>query len=381
MRDRRVLRHQCEFPSYSNLSSPNTNKSRIGKPKYSKVMAGALEGETFIGKSAQENRGFLKLRHPIEHGIVTNWDDMTAIWQHIFTLELRTSTEDHPVLLTEAPLNPRANRKKCAQIFFETFNTPALYLSIQAILALYASGKTTGVVLDSGDGVLHVVPVYQGFSLASAIKRVDIAGRDVTEQLQLLLRRSGYIFQTSAEKEVVRTIKEKMCFIAKDPRKEEREWSAFTSLPPSLVASDDAPVKNSRYQLPDGKIITLGAETFRAPEILFNPELIGSEFRGVQDIVMESIAKIDLDLRESLYKNIVLSGGTTLTKGFGDRLLTEMKNATDKGTKIKIYAPPERKYSTWIGGSILAGLSTFKRMWFTYAEYQENPDIVHTKCL
>ncbi|GMM38875.1 actin-related protein 1 [Saccharomycopsis crataegensis] len=352
----------------------------IGRPKYSKVMAGAVEGDNFIGNSAQENRGFLKLKYPIEHGIINNWDDMTMIWQSIFTNDLRTSSEEHPILLTEAPLNPKVNREKCAQIFFETFNSPALYFSIQAILALYASGKTTGVVIDSGDGVSHVVPVYQGFSMSSAIKRIDIAGRDITEQLQLLLRKSGYMFQTSAEKEIVRTIKEKMCFISKDPKRDEHDWSAFASIGHSTTAETDLPRINS-FQLPDGKIIKLGPECFRAPEILFRPEIIGSEFIGVHDMILESINKIDLDLRDSLYKNIVLSGGTTLTKGFGDRLLLELKNNSAKGTKIKIYAPPERKYSTWIGGSILAGLSTFKRMWFTYSEYQENPDIVHTKCL
>ncbi len=367
-------------------------------------MAGAIEGDNFIGNSAQQNRGFLKLKYPIEHGVITNWDDMTLIWQSVFNNDLRTSTEDHPVLLTEAPLNPRVNREKCAQIFFETFNTPALYLSIQAILALYSLGKTTGVVLDSGDGVSHVVPVYEGFSLPNSIKRIDIAGRDITEQLQLLLRKSGYIFQTSAEKEVVRIIKEKMTYVSKDPKRDEKEWLTFTSLNQSVAttsgassaaaaaaaaaaaggggtsAGDSDIPRNTSFQLPDGKIIQLGPETFRAPEILFNPEIIGSEFSGLPDLVHESIRKNDLDLRDTLYKNIVLSGGTTLTRGFGDRLLLELRKLEPK-TKIKIYAPPERKYSTWIGGSILAGLSTFKRMWISYAEWQENPDIIHTKCL
>lgn len=147
----------------------------------------------------------------------------------------------HPVLLTEPPLNPRSNRDTAAQILFETFNVPALYTSIQAVLSLYASGRTTGIVLDSGDGVSHAVPVYEGFAMPSSIRRIDVAGRDVTEYMQTLLRKSGYVFHTSAEKEVVRLIKESVTYVAHDPRKEEKEWANRTD-----------PAKGMEYVLPDG---------------------------------------------------------------------------------------------------------------------------------
>lgn len=149
----------------------------------------------------------------------------------------------HPVLLTEAPLNPRANREMAAQILFETFNVPALFTSIQAVLSLYASGRTTGIVLDSGDGVSHAVPVYEGFAIPSSIRRIDIAGRDVTEYMQLLFRKSGYVFHTSAEKEVVRIIKEKNAYVALDPKKEEKEWLQSGGRPEG---------KYMEYTLPDG---------------------------------------------------------------------------------------------------------------------------------
>ncbi|CAJ0920165.1 21329_t:CDS:2 [Entrophospora sp. SA101] len=222
-----------------------------------------------------------------------------------------------------------------------------LFTSIQAVLSLYSSGRTTGIVLDSGDGVTHAVPVYEGFALPHAIRRVDIAGRDVTEYLQLLLRRSGYNFHTTAEKEVVRTIKEKTCYVAINPNKEEKDTSR----------------EFSDYVLPDGNVVKLKTERFKAPEILFNPELIGEEYAGVHQVVVDSINRVDLDLRKSLFANVVLSGGSTLYKDI----------------KIKIYAPSERKYSTWIGGSILAALSTFKKMWVSAEEYQEDPDIIHKK--
>jgi len=325
------------------------------------VMAGAVEGDYFVGQKAENLRGLLKIKYPIAHGIVTNWQDMENIWNYTYQ-ELKCSAEEHPVLLTEAPLNPKRNREKAAEIFFDTFRVPALFISMQAVLSLYASGRTTGVILDSGDGVTNAVPIYEGFSMPHAIQRIDLAGRDITEHLQQLLRRSGYYFYTSAEKEVVRRIKETACYIAFDPSKEEE----------LIDAEKTDKGASHKYRLPDGNVIEIGPERFRAPEILFHPELIGEEFPGVHECLVNSIQRTDLDLRKTLYSNIVLSGGSTLFPGFGDRLLNEVKNLAPKDIKIKISAPPERKYSTWMGGSILASLTTFKKMWISADDYEED---------
>lgn len=284
---------------------------------------------------------------------------------HMRALGRRRTTDhrmQHPVLLTEAPLNPRANRDRAAEILFETFNVPALYTSIQAVLSLYASGRTTGIVLDAGDGVSHAVPVYEGFALPSSIRRIDVAGRDVTEYLQQLLRKSGSVFHTSAEKEIVKNIKEKTSYIALDPRKEEKEWSN----------SRGGESKVMEYSLPDGHKLKVGTERFRAPEILFDPELIGLEWPGLHQIVIDAINRTDMDLRKSLFGAIVLSGGSTMIKGFGDRLLHELQRLAVKDMRIKIFAPPERLYSTWIGGSILAGLSTFRKMYVSMDDWHES---------
>eukprot|EP00158_Paraphelidium_tribonemae_P002164 Partr_v1_DN25167_c1_g1_i1_m76881 putative ARP1 actin-related protein 1 homolog len=333
----------------------------VGTPKHLRVMAGGLEGDSFIGKSTSEHRGLLKLRYPMTHGIVTNWADMERIWQHLYSQEFKILSEEHPVLLTEAPLNPRKNREMAAQIFFETFNVPALFVSVQAVLSLYASGRTTGIVLDAGDGVCHSVPVYDGFAVQNAIQRIDIAGRDVTTYMQTLLRKSGYNFVTSAEKEVVRQVKEKTCYLSLNPAREELDYYG------------------EDYVLPDGKVIKVGAERYMAPEILFSPDIVGMECAGIHEMLVDSVSKVDLDLRRTLYSNIVLSGGSTLFKGFGDRLLGEVKKLAHKDVKIRISAPAERKYTTWIGGSILASLSTFRKMWVSAEEYQEDPDIIHRK--
>jgi centractin len=367
--------------------------TKVGRPKHTRIMpGGALEQETsssvssellssssssrrgggggtlFLGRKLDEHRGAFLLEYPMDKGAVVDtvgsWDAMEALWDHVYTSKQCLNVakpEEHPVLMTEAPLNSRRNRDQMAEVYFESIRAPALFFTPPSVLSLYASGRTTGVVLDVGEGVTHAVPVYEGFALSHSVSRSDVAGRDVTRQLQLQLRRSaGLSFTTTAESELVNTIKEETCYLTTTP--------VMGADGADAMMEKDA---KTQYQLPDGQAVTLSSERYQAPSVLFDPSLIGSEEPGAADILVNSIMRSDIDLRPKLYSQIVLAGGSTLTPGFGDRLLYEVRSRAPAHTRIRISAPPERCHSAYVGGSILASLATFKSMWVSRAEYDE----------
>ena len=347
---------RCVFPSI------------VGRPKNPGVIVGVEQKDIYIGDEAQKMRGVLLLKYPIEHGIITNWDDMSKIWEHTMTNELRIAPKDQPILLTEAPLNPKQNREKMVEIMFETLEVPMTYIAIQAVLSLYSSGRTTGIVVDSGDGVTHTVPIFEGYSIPHAIDKILLAGRDITQYLFELCAEKGYNFSTSAELEIVKDIKEKLAFVAID----------FEAAMKKATTSKEF---DKQYTLPDGNIVTIDTQRFRCAELLFNPALKGKEYKGIHKLTFESIMKCDIDVRASLYENIILSGGTTMFEGIAERLNKEIVALAPPTMKVQVLATPERKYCVWAGGSIISSLSTFSTMWISQADYKEHGvGIVHRKC-
>jgi len=295
---------------------------------------------------------------------------MEKVWHHTFYNELRvTPSEVQGVLVTEAPRNPKANRERMLTVLFETFEVRNTYVAIQAVMSLYANGRSTGLVVDSGDGVTHTVPVFEGFSIPHAIEKMEIAGRVITEYAQKLLLENGHSFTSTAELEIVKDIKEKLCFVAQDYATER-------------AAAADSSAQDQPYTLPDKSMITVpGTVRMQIPELLFKPDLNGKSCKSIQDLSFASVSGSDVDVRRDLLKNVIMSGGTTMYEGMPDRLKTELQALAPAGSEIRIVATPDRKYAVWKGASTLASLSTFAASWISKEEYDEHgAGIVHRKC-
>lgn len=342
--------------------------SIVGAPRLRATMQGMGAKESYVGDEAQSQRGCLALRYPIENGIVQSWDGVERMMHHTIYNELRVAPEEHPILVSEHPLSPTANREKMTQLMFETFAVPAFYSSMAPILSVYASGRNTAICVDIGDGVTTIMPVQNGYTMRSTVRRMHHSGRDLTRYLVRLLHNRGYYFNRSSDFEAVRDLKEKLCYVALDYELE-------------LHRSMQSLEIEKNYELPDGQIITLGSERFTCPEALFRPSLVGREGAGVHELLFDAITSTDLNNQKDLYGNILLSGGSTMFEGLADRMHKEVTALAPVEMRVRIVAPPERKYSTWIGGSILASLSTFQQMWISKEEYDEGgPQIVNRKC-
>jgi actin-related protein len=295
---------------------------------------------------------------------------MEKVWHHTFFNELRVNpSEATGVLLTEAPRNPKANREKMTQVMFETFEVSNMYVAIQAVMSLYAAGRTTGLVVDSGDGVTHTVPVFEGFNIPHAVEKMDIAGRVLTDYLQKLLLEAGEALTSSAELEIVRDIKEKLCYVAQDFDAEHQ-------------ASSGSSEHDKQYTMPDKRVITVpNSIRISCPELLFKPELNGKSVKPIHALAWSSVQESDIDVRKDLCKNVIMSGGTTMYEGLPDRLKNELVNLAPSGAEIRVVASSDRKYAVWKGASTLASLSTFAASWVSKADYEEHgASIVHRKC-
>lgn len=357
---------------YSNL---------LGRPKYRKIDALPSDigaDDTFVGNRAQLRRGLLKLTYPIEHGVVKDWDSLELVWQQALLHDLKLdggvqgstntdfSPQEHSMLITEHPFSPRRQREKMYEILFESFGINAINTSMPSVLSLYSTGRTTGVSLDVGDGVCCIAPVFDGFALPGSVKRINLGGRDITRQLHMEVMKNGYSMNTSSEFEILRSMKERLGFI---------------DLGVDPTAAGVAPMGTNpdvhKFQLPDGKFLSIpNSSISKSCELLFQPENFGFEEQSIHNALYNSVLRTDLDLRSKLFETIVLSGGSSMFKNFGSRLIKELRYMDDD-IKLKIFASPDRRNNCFVGGSILSSLSTFSNILINKHQFSENPHSIH----
>jgi len=358
--------------------------ARVG----TKVATGVSDLDFFIGDEALETPNYT-VKWPIRHGVVDDWDLMERFWEQTIFKYLRAEPEDHYFLLTEPPLNTPENREYTAEIMFETFNVPGLYIAVQAVLALAASWTSrqvgertlTGTVIDSGDGVTHVIPVAEGYVIGSCIKHIPIAGRDITYFIQQLLREREVGIPPEQSLETAKAIKERYCYVCPDIVK---EFNKYDSDPQKWIKKYES--LNSITKQPFS--VDVGYERFLGPEIFFHPEFSNADFTlPISEIVDDVIQSCPIDSRRPLYKNIVLSGGSTMFRDFGRKLQRDIKRTVDARLKqhedlsegrikpkpidVQVITHQMQRYAVWFGGSMLASTPEFYQVCHTKADYDE----------
>ncbi|KAM4874800.1 actin-like protein 9 [Thomomys bottae] len=325
---------------------------------------GQTELETFIGEVARLNPE-LRLVQPIRSGIVVDWEAAELIWRHVLEHDLQVSPKDHPLLFSDPPFSPATNREKLVEVAFESLQSPRMYVASQSVLSVYAHGKISGLVVDTGHGVSYTVPVFQGYNLPNAIERLDLAGNHLTAFLAEMLLGSGFHLRQQ-DLDTVENIKHQYCYVASDFKKQRES---------------DQDCKKS-LKLPDGRTVTLGKELFQCPELLFHPpEIPGLSPVGLPCMARQSLLKVPQDLREDIARHVLLCGGSSLFAGFENRFRAELLQAMPPEQQVVVLAQPNRNFSVWIGGSILASLRSFQSCWILREQYEEQgPHIVYRKC-
>lgn len=362
--------------------------AKVGDQAQRRVMKGVDDLDFFIGDEAIEKPTYAT-KWPIRHGIVEDWDLMERFMEQVIFKYLRAEPEDHYFLLTEPPLNTPENREYTAEIMFESFNVPGLYIAVQAVLALAASWTSrqvgertlTGTVIDSGDGVTHVIPVAEGYVIGSCIKHIPIAGRDITYFIQQLLRDREVGIPPEQSLETAKAVKERYSYVCPDLVKEFNKYDTDGSKWIKQYTGVNA-ISKKEFS------IDVGYERFLGPEIFFHPEFANPDFtQPISEVVDEVIQNCPIDVRRPLYKNIVLSGGSTMFRDFGRRLQRDLKRTVDARLKlseelsggrlkpkpidVQVITHHMQRYAVWFGGSMLASTPEFYQVCHTKKDYEE----------
>lgn len=341
-------------------------RSIVGKPKLTNLE----DTKTLVGDEVNRNKHKVNISLPISNRKFKSLENLSIIAGYIFTDLQKLDAKNHPVLMTDLPSNSNETREKILETMMESLSIPSFYLADQCALSLYHSGRITGVVMELGSEVSDFVPIYEGKVLKDSVSRLDLGGRDIIESLStLLLNEKGYAFKTYIEKEYVKDIRDKYCYVALDYENENL----------------DSQKCEMTYELPDGNVINIDKERFQSCEFLFNPNIIDYDRNGIQEMLFKSISTTTQEYQKDFYENVVLASGTSLLPGLDKRLEKEFKTHSKQygapnDTKINIVSPSNRHLSSWIGGSMLSSINSFKKGWITREEYLESGSSIIEKC-
>jgi len=361
--------------------------AKVGDEATRRLTRGLEDLDFYIGDEAMSIGNPYAVKYPVRHGLVEDWDLMEKFLEHCIFKYLRAEPEDHYFLLTEPPLNTPENREYTAEIMFESFNVPGLYIAVQAVLSLAASWTRrqvgdrtlTGVVIDSGDGVTHVIPVAEGYVIGSCIKHIPIAGRSITSFIQQLLREREIGIPPEQSLETAKAIKERYCYMCPNIAK---EFNKFDSEPAKYIKQYTGMNSITKKDF----TVDVGYERFLGPEIFFHPEFANPDFTvPISETVDSVVQNCPIDVRRGLYKNIVLSGGSTMFKDFGKRLERDIKRSVNmrleattsltgqapKPIDVQVISHQMQRYAVWFGGSMLASTPEFYQVCHTKAQYDE----------
>lgn len=405
---------KADFPSYVGVieefvdktdsmdistATPSITDSTSGKPPSSSSKRYLIDT-----MSVKAPKPRMQVQPMLKDTLVEDWDLFENVLQYTFGKHLRCDPAKHPILMSEPVTNTKQKREKLCEIMFEKFQTPGFFLCKNGVLSSFASNRTSGLVLDCGAAHTTAIPIHDGYVLHKAVAQTPLGGDFVVTKCRQLLEE-----QLNIEIVPYYVVKSKEAVKPGEPARFTRRTDlnditdsykrfmikdTLQDFATQVLQVSDTAYNESEisvlprivYEFPNGFNTDFGEERFRIPEALFNPAVL----KGVQANIMldmvhlitSSINMCDAELRSSFYSNIMVVGGNSLLTGFVERLNYEFNHLN---YKTKISAPTtvaERRFSTWIGGSILGSLGTFHQMWISKQEYEETGKfIIDKKCV
>jgi actin-related protein len=313
----------------------------------------------YIGDEAESKRPLLIVKHPIEWGLVTNWDLMEKIWNHTFSRCLCIEPSEHPVAMVESACTPKINTEKTVQIMFESFNVPALFIGGHSSMSMVSSGRSslTGMVLDFGEGSMHSVPLYEGYTLRNALARSYLNGPMLQTHLSSLMN-----FTTYQEYRTMRQVMSNgLCFVSQD-------YEADMAKPDELFQRSFKPFGMEE--------ISISKARFQCMEPIFQPNLINLEFPSLPEEINRIISRIDVELRPQMWRQILITGGISRTPGLATRMKMELEKLTQE--KVEVFTHPHGGNAAWMGLKECSELPNFSDLCIPKEWYdEEGPALAH----